>query len=182
MSDNERNWRIVRTEDGPDYRIFRVRLTTAVSPRTNQEGRYVVLDNPDFVNVVALNSEGQIVLVRQYRHGINQVSLEIPSGLVDAGEEPLAAAQRELAEETGYTGEHWVHLGRTRPNAAFMNNWCHHFLVKDIRLTTQPHLDPGEDVKVELYPFEAIPTMIVDGTITQALVLSAVYWLEHTQQ
>ncbi len=178
MGESERRWRIVRSEEGPDYGIFRVRVHTAVSPRTGHEGQYVVLDNPDFVNVIALTADGRIVLVRQYRHGIDRMALEIPSGLVDKDEEPLAAARRELAEETGYTGERWSVLGRVRPNAAFMNNWCYHVLVEDARQTQEPQLDQGEDIAIELHPLAAMPDLIATGAIDQALVVSALYHFE----
>jgi 8-oxo-dGTP pyrophosphatase MutT (NUDIX family) len=179
MESDTRGWRIVRSEEGPDYGIFRVRQNVAVSPRTGQEGRYVVLESADFVNMIALTADAHVVLVRQYRHGIGEMALEIPSGLVDGQETPLAAARRELAEETGYTGERWRLLGRSRPNAAFMDNWCYHLLLEDARLTGQPHLDPGEDIAVELAPLDRIPELIAAGTLSQALVLSAFYWFEH---
>jgi 8-oxo-dGTP pyrophosphatase MutT (NUDIX family) len=182
METGTKQWRIVRSEQGPDYGIFRVRLTTAVSPRTGEEGRYVVLDSADFVNIIALTTTAHVVLVRQHRHGINDMALEIPSGLVDEGEAPLAAAQRELAEETGYTGERWLVLGRSRPNAAFMNNWCYHVLAEDVRHTAQLHLDPGEDIAVELVPLADIPRLIAEGTITQTLAISAFYAFEHWGQ
>lgn len=175
---NEQHWRIIRTEQGPDYGIFQVKVNVAVSPRNDHEGRYVMLDSPDFVNVIALTSDGEVVLVRQYRHGIERMALEIPSGLVDEDEEPQAAAERELAEETGYTGTRWTMLGRSRPNAAFMSNWCYHFLLDDAHRTKEPKLDPGEDITIDLQPLESIATLIADGAIDQALVLSAFYWFE----
>src|SRR5262249_34587526 len=107
MEDPRAGWRRVRTEAGPDYGIFRVRRDIVVWPRTGVEGRYVVLECPDWVNVIALTDDRQVVLIRQYRHGVDRVVLEIPSGIVERDEEPLAAAQRELAEETGYTSERW---------------------------------------------------------------------------
>ena len=180
--DTERyGWRRVRSETGPEYGIFRVRLDTAVSPRTGAEGRYVVLECPDFVNIIAITQDEQVVLVRQYRHGTGGVSLEIPAGLVENGEEPLLAAQRELAEETGYTGGRWRLLGSVRPNAAFQNNWCYSFLAEGVRLTNTPRLDEGEAIAVELYPRAAVAGLIVGGAIDQALVLCAFYWLNQSE-
>jgi 8-oxo-dGTP pyrophosphatase MutT (NUDIX family) len=179
VDDLRGGWRRVRTEEGPDYRIFRVRRETVISPRTGAEGQYVVLECPDWVNVIALTDDQQVVLIRQYRHGVDRVVLEIPSGIVEAGEEPLAAAQRELAEETGYTGERWTRLGAVYPNTAFQDNRCHHFLAEGVRLTTQPALDPGEAISVELHPLGNLAGLIATGQIAQALVLSAVYWFEH---
>ncbi len=178
MSDDPLRWRRVRSEPGPDYRIFRIRLDWAVSPRTGVEGRYVVLECPDWVNVVAITADGQVVLVRQYRHGIDAVELEIPAGLVEPGEEPLAAAQRELAEETGYTGGRWTLLGRTRPNPAIQDNWCYNVLAEDVRLTATPRLDPGEAITVELRSLAETRQLIAAGVINHALMLNAFFWLD----
>jgi 8-oxo-dGTP pyrophosphatase MutT (NUDIX family) len=178
MDDRRAGWRRVHSDEGPDYGIFRVRLDTAISPRTGAAGRYVVLECPDWVNMIALTDERQIVLIRQYRHGIDRVALELPSGTIERGEDPLEAAQRELAEETGYTSDHWTLLGLVLPNPAFQDNRSYHFLAEGARRTVEPALDPGETIDVELYPLSELHGLIATGQLDQALVLSAVYWFE----
>ncbi len=180
-SDNRGGWRRVRTEPGPDYKIFQAKFDIMVSPRTGQEGRYTILDAPDWVNMLALTGdardpETRIVLVRQYRHGSDAVTLEIPSGQVDTGETPLATARRELAEETGYTGGRWTMLGRVRPNAAFLRNWCTSFLAEGVELTGQTTFDAGEDIRVELHALSEMPELLSSGQVDQALVVAAFYW------
>lgn len=182
MADDRGGWRRVRTEPGPDYKVFRASFDIMVSPCTGQEGRYTILDAPDWVNMIALTGdlrdpESRIVLVRQYRHGSDAVTLEIPSGQVDEGEEALVTAQRELAEETGYTGGRWAQLGHVRPNAAFLRNWCASFLAEGVELTAQPKFDPGEDIRVELHALSEMPGLLSSGQIDQALVVAAFYWL-----
>ncbi len=179
MDDRRAGWQRVGSDDGPDYGIFRVRLDTAISPRTGAAGRYVVLECPDWVNIIALTDERRIVLVRQYRHGIDRVALELPAGTVERGEDPLATARRELAEETGYTSDRWTLLGSVHPNPAFQDNRCYHLLAEGARRTVEPVLDPGETIDVELYPLSDLPGLIAAGQLDQALVLSAVYWFEH---
>jgi len=187
MADDRGGWRRVRSEPGPDYRIFQVVFDDMVSPRTGRESRYVVLDAPDWINVIALTGdardpEARIVLVREYRHGSGAMALEIPSGQVDKGEDALVAARRELAEETGYTGGRWTMLGRSRPNAAFLRNWCGSFLAEGVELTAQPALDEGEAISVELRALAEIPELIRSGQVDQALIIDAFYWLNDRLQ
>lgn len=109
--------------------------------------RAVVLEARDWVNVVALTPRERIVAVSQFRFGIRKLSLEIPAGLVDPGETPLAAAVRELDEETGYTAREWKSLGWSFANPAFLNNRVHNFLALDARRTRLPHPEAGEDLE-----------------------------------
>jgi len=187
MADDRGGWRRARSEPGPDYKIFQVIFEYMVSPRTGQESRYVVLDAPDWINVIALpgdarDPEARIVLVREYRHGSDAMALEIPSGQVDKGEDALLAARRELAEETGYTGGRWTRLGRSRPNAAFLRNWCNSFLAEGVELTAQPTLDAGEAISVELRALAEMPELIRSGQVDQALIIDAFYWLNDRLQ
>src|SRR5665811_1421089 len=103
-----RDWHRTRSEVESDLRVFRVRRDAAISPRTGEERDFVVLESSDLVGVVALTEEGRLVLVRQFRHGLREVTLELPGGLIDAGTTPEEAARAELREETGYGGGEWA--------------------------------------------------------------------------
>src|SRR5687768_5692732 len=109
-------WQVVRSEADTDYRIFRARIEHTRAPRSGEVHRFVVLDTPDWINVVPVTRDGKVVLVRQFRHGLKDLSLELPGGLVDPGETPADAARRELLEETGYATEQWEPLGFVHPN------------------------------------------------------------------
>lgn len=168
-------WPLVSSRSDRSYRIFDLRMDRSVSPRTGEEYDFVVLESSPWVNMIPLTDREEVVLVRQYRHGIRDVTLEIPGGLVDAADAPLAAAKRELMEETGYRGEEWVDLGYVHPNPAIQDNRCHTFLALGAKPAGEQSLDDKEDIEVVLKPLVEIPRLIRDGEITHSLVICA-FW------
>ncbi|MBW1998555.1 MAG: NUDIX hydrolase [Deltaproteobacteria bacterium] len=170
-----RPWDLIWSKPGESLKIFNIRTDRARSPRTNKEHDFYILESLDWVNVVPLTPENEVVLIRQYRHGIRQVTLEIPGGIVDQGDSPEKAAWRELYEETGYRASKMTFLGRVHPNPAFLNNWCHTFLAEKTYLAGEQAQDEKEDIEVVLLPLEEIPLLIKEEKITHALVLVAFY-------
>ncbi|MDP1989951.1 MAG: NUDIX hydrolase [Syntrophales bacterium] len=168
-------WPLVSSRLDRSYRIFDLRMDRSVSPRTGEEHDFIVLESAPWVNVIALTDREEVVLIRQYRHGIREVTLEIPGGLVEAADEPPAAAKRELLEETGYRGEEWIDLGYVHPNPAIQNNRCHTFLALGAKPAGAQSLDDKEDIAVVLKPLAEIPSLIREGAITHALVVCA-FW------
>lgn len=130
MKDSPEVWKRERSQDLIDCRIFKIRQDDSVNDR-GVSASFFVIENPDWVNVIALTKERQVLLIEQYRHGTEEVTIEIPGGMVDKGEDPGTAALRELVEETGYTPNTLIALGRSRPNPAIQNNWLYHFLAVD---------------------------------------------------
>jgi 8-oxo-dGTP pyrophosphatase MutT (NUDIX family) len=162
-----------------DYRVFQLRQDRSRSPRTGKDHDFYVLDTGDWINVVPLTSDGQIVLIRQYRHGTEEVTLEIPGGMVDAADSsPRDSAERELLEETGYSAVTFIHIGTVTPNPAILNNRCHTFLATNARPVGLPQLDGSEDIEFELVDQGIIPQLVVSGQITHALVIAAFYFYE----
>ena len=161
-----------------DRGVFGLQQIERRSPRTGKVGSYQVLRVRDWTNVVAVTPDDQVVLVAQYRHGLDRVTLEIPGGLVEPGEAPAVAAARELAEETGYTGETPVLLGTVHPNPAIQDNACATFLITGARETEPQNPDEGEDIDVVLVPRRDIPSLLREGRITHSLVVAAFHWLD----
>jgi len=136
-----------------------------------------VVECGTWVNVVALTKEGEVVLVKQYRHGANQVMLEIPAGVMDAEDEsPLSAARRELLEETGYTSDRIIEVGKVYPNPATHNNLTYSFLALDVEKVGQQHLDATEEIEVSLVSFDEFITLAKEGGLPQALHVSALFY------
>src|SRR5689334_11557011 len=115
-----------------DFRVFKVRSDDKVSPRTNETHQMFVLESPDWVNVIPITTDGQIVLVEQYRHGSDTIELEVPGGVMDKTDtSPVETACRELKEETGYEGENARVIGKVFPNPAIMSNSTYTILVEN---------------------------------------------------
>ncbi len=172
-----REWPLIGSEINEKYRIFNIRNDRAKSPRNGNVYDFVVLDASPWVNVVPLTVNNEVILIRQYRHGIRAVTLEIPGGLVEEKEPHSRAALRELEEETGYStkGEDLIYLGKVWPNPAIQNNLCHTYLAKNVHPIGPQNMDEKEDIELELCPLQAIPTLIHDGTISHSLVVVAFY-------
>ena len=158
--------------------VFGLQQIARRSPRTGHTGTFQVLRVPDWTNVVALTPDDRIVLVAQYRHGLDRATLEIPGGAVDPGEAAADAAARELAEETGYSGETPVLIGTVHPNPAIQDNACTTWLITGARETQPPSPDEGEDIDVVTVPRRDLSSLLREGRITHSLVVAAFHWLE----
>lgn len=168
-----RLWRTEKSERGENLLICRVRYDHMENPRTGEVLRRTVLETRDWVNVVALTREQRVVVVRQFRFGTGAITTEIPGGVIDANEEPLDAARRELREECGYSATEWTYLGAVEPNPAFHDNLCHHFLARGAERTHAQELDEGEDIVVAELALDELRARIRSGEIRHALVLTA---------
>jgi 8-oxo-dGTP pyrophosphatase MutT (NUDIX family) len=170
-----KTWTIISSHLDKSYRVFHLRTDRARSPRTNETHEFFVLESSPWVNVIPVTPANEVVLVQQYRHGIRNVTLEIPGGLVDPSDLPEDAARRELWEETGYREESLVPLGTVHPNPAIQNNLCYTFLARNVFPAGEQNQDDREDIRVILRPLSEIPRLISAGEITHSLVIVAFY-------
>jgi ADP-ribose pyrophosphatase len=166
-----------------DFRIFTLRSDRVVSPRTGLEHEMYVIETVDWVNVIALTEDRQLVMVEQYRHGSDTIELEIPGGMMDPNDaSPVAAGVRELREETGYEGANARVIGTIFPNPAIQTNTCHTVLVEHCRPRHTIQLDHGEDLVTRLVPVAEIPRLVTAGRIQHSLVVVALYHFDLWQR
>lgn len=168
-----RPWKTHATRRGESLRILRPRFDLVENPRNGQRFEALVLEAPEWANVVARDEAGRFLLVRQWRFGSSGFSLEVPGGVVHRNEEPLRAAQRELLEEIGGEAASWHSLGSVSPNPALFNNRCHQFLAEGVRIVAEPTLDEGEDLELVRLDATEVLAAIQGGEIHHALALTA---------
>lgn len=172
-------WETLAHEKLQECRVFDVYRKTSRSPRTGRPHDFFRIEADDWVNVVAVTADDDIVMIRQYRHGSDEITLEIPGGIVDPGESPAEAAARELLEETGYRGAPAVPLGVVNPNPALFGNDCHTFLVRDaVRVDEVRNDGETEHTVVELLPRAELRHRLLAGDIGHALVIAGLFWFE----
>ena len=178
MSEKPDAWTRASSREIADCRVFKVREDTSRRDSDGSEATFFVVENPDWSNVVAITKDRDVVLIEQFRHGVEGMVIEIPGGMVDEGEDPLAAASRELTEETGYTPGKIVEIGKSFPNPAIQNNTIHHFLALDCEKTTESAFDDHESISTHLLPLSKLDSLVHNGDIAHSLAITAIYFAQ----
>ena len=156
--------------------LFRLQEDVSVHPENGSEGRYYVFDFADWVNMIAVTKDQKLITVRQWRHGTASVELEIPAGGLEAGEDPVVAAGRELLEETGYVASSARLIGEARPNCAIQGNRCFTVVLEGCELKGETKFDPGEVIEVELIPMASLASLVRNGSLRSGMMLVALLW------
>ncbi len=175
MDTDDRKWQIMSSEYLFRRPWLTVRRDHVKLPTGAENPEYYILEYPKWVNTIAITEDGLFVMVRQYRHGIQETRYELCAGVCEEGEEPLVAAQRELSEETGYGGGEWTPFMVASANASAMNNLSYSFLAVGVRKLTTQHLDPTEDISVHLLTADQVKSLLMNDEIRQAL-MAAPLW------
>jgi ADP-ribose pyrophosphatase len=169
-------WQLIRSQQRESYRVFSIRTDTAISPRTNKSHEFHVIESRAWINIIPITPDERVVMVKQYRHGSREITLEIPGGILDPRDTPQGAAARELIEETGYQSEDWAQIGEVNPNPAIFGNRCFTFLARKVKKVADPSLDQAEDIETILVPLIDIPDLIRQGKIDHAIVVAAFHF------
>jgi len=174
-------WRVTETGEIARTPIFTLRSRRCESPDANKAGDFVYIDSNDWCNVIALTDDDHVVMIEQFRYGTKEVTLELPGGVIDDGEDPAAACRRELMEETGYAGDQVELIGSVSANPAMQNNRCHFGLVRAARLVGEQQPDEHEQIAVRLVDRSDLPRLVAEGVIHHSLIVAAIYRLAMTE-
>ena len=177
-----KKWPIIESTNGPDMGLFRITTNRCRSPRTGEEHDFYSIDFANWVQIIPITPDDQVVMVRQYRHGAGRIFLELPGGLIEGDDlDPVTTARRELLEETGYRADDLILLASTYPQPAAMNHMGFTYVAPDVLRTADPSLDEAEDIEVCLTELERVPDMIRSGEIKhgQAVMALSLYFLLH---
>jgi 8-oxo-dGTP pyrophosphatase MutT (NUDIX family) len=167
---------VLASEPRADYRVFSVSALECERDEGGAPHTFFRIDSVDWANVIPVTTSGELVMIRQFRHGAAKVTLEIPGGMVDPGESPADAAARELLEETGYRAGRIVALGSVSPNPALFGNRLHSFLAEGCEKVADVANDHAEETVVELVARADVRRLLAQGAIDHALVMAAFHF------
>lgn len=171
-----RKWKVLKSEKLLSKGTWmNLRQEKVELPSGSIVPEWFVLEFPDWVNVIAITKDGHFVMEDQYRHALGETHYELVAGVVDPGETPLEAAQRELSEETGYGGGEWQLFLTVSPNPTNHTNLSYTFLATGVEKLREQHQEATEDIHVDIFSREEVVELLESGQIIQALHLAPLY-------
>ncbi len=173
--DKDLTWKLVESRIDRVYNLFSVSINKNISPRTGQIHEFQVLNSPDWVTTIPVTRDNLVVLVKQYRHGSGEISLEPPGGLVKDGQSPQQSGLEELEEETGYRTDQMELLGWLYPMPALFSNKFWIFLARDAVPNGRKNPDETEEVKTVLMPIQEVREAVRNGRINCAVMVAALH-------
>ena len=177
-----KKWKNLESKQLFGNEIFGFREDKVQSPKTDKVHPVWVMDAPNWINIIPITAEKKVVLIKQYRFGSQEITLEIPGGMIDKGENPKEAAIRELKEETGFVAKEVIEIGRVTPNPALMSNFTYSFLALNVEKSFDQNLDGMEDIEVIEVNLEEVTELIRKGKIDHALVVCAFYFFNQYKE
>lgn len=170
------HWKVLESEYLYNEPWLTVRKEKCELPNGKIMPAYYTLEYPTWVSAFALTKEGKVLMVKQYRHGLEVISTELPGGVVDKGETTEKAIERELKEETGYVFDSYEYVGKICANPATTNNYMHMYIAKGGIKKFDQSLDETEDVEVEVYSIEEVKQLVKENKIVQALHCTCIFY------
>ncbi len=170
-------WETIDSKKVANLHIFDAYLKSRINPDTGNIGNFTVLESSDWVNIIPITNDNKIIMIEQYRHGTDEVTLEIPGGLIELNELPINAAKRECNEETGFgsTSEP-IFTGVSNPNPAFLNNKCFSFVWQNCLKTNEQKLDMHEIINIHEFTRDEVKNKIISGEINHSIILTAFFF------
>lgn len=169
-------WKVVESKCLFTEPWFTVRKDICELPNGKKHEAYYILEYPDWATAFALTEDNKVVMVRQYRHGLGEISTELPGGVIDKGETAVQAIKRELKEETGYEFESFEEIGQVAPNPATSNNYMHMFIARGGKKIHEQNLDETEDVEVLVFSIDEVKQMLRENKIVQSLHCTCIFY------
>lgn len=162
-------WKTLSTEYISNHQYFTARKDVCEIPDGRIVPAYFVVELPVTVCAMGITEDGKVILIKQYRHPVDEVLIELPGGFIDKGEDPTIAVGRELLEETGFEFSRIHHLGKVAANPGVLNSYTHLFLAEGGKKVSAQSLDQNEQIEILFLPLEEVRTMMMRNEFAQAL-------------
>lgn len=162
-----------------DYRIFKTSKVNRESQISGKSSDFFIVEAPNWITVVpeiTIDDKKHFILVKQYRHGSNSLTLEFPAGMVDDGEDLIETAKRELLEETGFEAGDIKQVSTVNPNPAFMTNSTSTFVASNLKRVADQCLDEHEEIEIVIMPVDEFEKLVGGETVNSAITIQAYYF------